>query len=252
MALINCQECGKEISDKANSCPHCGCPSVSTVTDEKQEIVVQRSRKISNKLIVIVIGVILVVVVGSVIYNVKVSLPKKNYEEAISFLEKGMYKEGQEILQTLVGYEDVDTILRQITYESYAYSCVNSLKKYLKNPDSYSPYEIVFYKSTKEENNKYPICIMHYGAQNGFGGNTTGYAYFSRDDDADSYELVGTCDSLDEDEYDTDDEDELYDLIICIAINSLKESSDEVGEINMNRFKTVIKNEAYSTIKIME
>lgn len=24
MALINCKECGKEISDKANKCPHCG------------------------------------------------------------------------------------------------------------------------------------------------------------------------------------------------------------------------------------
>lgn len=27
MALINCPECGKEISDKAAACPHCGCPS---------------------------------------------------------------------------------------------------------------------------------------------------------------------------------------------------------------------------------
>jgi len=26
MALIKCSECGKEISDKAASCPHCGCP----------------------------------------------------------------------------------------------------------------------------------------------------------------------------------------------------------------------------------
>lgn len=26
MALINCPECGKEISDKANTCPNCGCP----------------------------------------------------------------------------------------------------------------------------------------------------------------------------------------------------------------------------------
>ena len=26
MALINCNECGKEISDKATSCPHCGAP----------------------------------------------------------------------------------------------------------------------------------------------------------------------------------------------------------------------------------
>lgn len=28
MALIKCQECGKEISDKATSCPHCGCPLI--------------------------------------------------------------------------------------------------------------------------------------------------------------------------------------------------------------------------------
>lgn len=26
MALTNCEECGKMISDKAASCPHCGCP----------------------------------------------------------------------------------------------------------------------------------------------------------------------------------------------------------------------------------
>jgi predicted RNA-binding Zn-ribbon protein involved in translation (DUF1610 family) len=27
MALINCEECTKEISDKAISCPHCGAPT---------------------------------------------------------------------------------------------------------------------------------------------------------------------------------------------------------------------------------
>lgn len=27
MALIKCPECGREISDKAASCPNCGCPS---------------------------------------------------------------------------------------------------------------------------------------------------------------------------------------------------------------------------------
>jgi hypothetical protein len=26
MALINCAECGREVSDKAESCPHCGAP----------------------------------------------------------------------------------------------------------------------------------------------------------------------------------------------------------------------------------
>ncbi len=31
MALINCKECGKEISDAATVCPHCGAPVVKDV-----------------------------------------------------------------------------------------------------------------------------------------------------------------------------------------------------------------------------
>ncbi len=34
MALIKCSECGKEISDKAGTCVHCGCP----ITKEKHSI----------------------------------------------------------------------------------------------------------------------------------------------------------------------------------------------------------------------
>ena len=29
MAMIYCKECGKQISDQALSCPHCGCRSVN-------------------------------------------------------------------------------------------------------------------------------------------------------------------------------------------------------------------------------
>lgn len=29
MALIKCSECGREVSDKATTCPHCGCPILS-------------------------------------------------------------------------------------------------------------------------------------------------------------------------------------------------------------------------------
>ena len=32
MALIKCPECGKEISDKAQSCIHCGCPLAEVAT----------------------------------------------------------------------------------------------------------------------------------------------------------------------------------------------------------------------------
>ncbi len=34
MALITCQECGKEVSDKATSCPSCGAP-ISNETNKK-------------------------------------------------------------------------------------------------------------------------------------------------------------------------------------------------------------------------
>lgn len=40
MALIQCPECGKEISEKALSCPHCGCPinqSASVITTSVSE-----------------------------------------------------------------------------------------------------------------------------------------------------------------------------------------------------------------------
>ena len=33
MALIKCSECGKEISDKATNCVHCGCPIPSSPTN---------------------------------------------------------------------------------------------------------------------------------------------------------------------------------------------------------------------------
>lgn len=33
MSLIMCSECGKEVSDKAKSCPHCGNPISSELTD---------------------------------------------------------------------------------------------------------------------------------------------------------------------------------------------------------------------------
>lgn len=36
MALINCSECGKEVSDKAAACPHCGNP-IATEKIEKRD-----------------------------------------------------------------------------------------------------------------------------------------------------------------------------------------------------------------------
>ncbi|MFN3756686.1 MAG: zinc ribbon domain-containing protein [Flavobacterium sp.] len=37
MALINCKNCGKQISNKANSCIHCGVSTVSAINIENKE-----------------------------------------------------------------------------------------------------------------------------------------------------------------------------------------------------------------------
>ena len=38
MALIKCIECGKEVSEFADSCPHCGCPVSMSINAEQNKI----------------------------------------------------------------------------------------------------------------------------------------------------------------------------------------------------------------------
>jgi uncharacterized membrane protein YvbJ len=47
MAMIYCNECGKEISDKADKCPHCGCP-VFKNTEMQNQIQKSKEGKISG------------------------------------------------------------------------------------------------------------------------------------------------------------------------------------------------------------
>lgn len=53
MALINCEECGKEISDKAISCPHCGAPLIDK--KKKQSRLPYNLQLIAPLLILIII-----------------------------------------------------------------------------------------------------------------------------------------------------------------------------------------------------
>lgn len=302
MALIKCPECGQEISDKAARCIHCGIDLKSTQIQTKicaecgkensvdateciycgcpfeekeespivevrepisvQKVFVEQPKDNKKKIVFPVIALFAVLLIGFCIYNAKVIKPKNTYNEAMELLEKGKYEEADKLLDTIKNYNDVETVQEQLKYESYAYSAINSLKQYLKNPDSYQPYEIVFYASmgteedskneSESEDEKYPACVMHYGAQNGFGGNTTSYALCTYSDDDGKYDVLGTCDSLDEDDYDMTDEDDIYDLLICKIINEYRKGGDTIGDIDLSRLKTVLKNDAYSTIKIID
>ena len=50
MALIQCEECGKEISDKALTCPECGMPTLA-----------QLDKTDTYKILAIILGIILIV-----------------------------------------------------------------------------------------------------------------------------------------------------------------------------------------------
>jgi len=58
MALISCTECGKEISDKAKSCPFCGAPTafVKNQSEKKKKLVLNSLPFFALAILVGVIG----------------------------------------------------------------------------------------------------------------------------------------------------------------------------------------------------
>ena len=60
MTLINCPDCGKEVSDKAEACPFCGYPFTVGKKEAQQDIQNEVPGKISksNKKSLIIVGII--------------------------------------------------------------------------------------------------------------------------------------------------------------------------------------------------
>ena len=91
MALIKCPECGKEVSDKAKSCIHCGYPINVSKIKTNDEIIEQTKQKKKIGLIVFIILIILGIGIGVFSYNYSIS-GKKEANQAIEILKD--YKSG--------------------------------------------------------------------------------------------------------------------------------------------------------------
>jgi hypothetical protein len=79
MALINCSECSKEISDKAQLCPNCGAP-VEKIENSKQNVTSAipqppKPKRSSAGLIILVSLLVLVGIVAIIISNNPNALP---------------------------------------------------------------------------------------------------------------------------------------------------------------------------------
>lgn len=82
MALIKCEECGHEISDKATFCPNCGCPRGNDVSELKQQesSLSQRRNGINKSYLIIIAVVIIMGLFLCVFYNL---LPTETRTEAV-------------------------------------------------------------------------------------------------------------------------------------------------------------------------
>lgn len=108
MALIKCPECGKEISDKAASCPNCGYESF------------KKKKKITKKSAVI-IGVIVAVIVFVIAMLLLFQLVFKNNK---------LNKNSED--NQLIGVETVDDFLENFSDCAASYMLTNKALKYIK------------------------------------------------------------------------------------------------------------------------
>ena len=72
MALINCSECGKEVSEKAATCPNCGAPIASdheVLLDPKSHVRVTRTGAKWEAIgfILILLGIILAIAANGIL-----------------------------------------------------------------------------------------------------------------------------------------------------------------------------------------
>ena len=66
MALINCNECGKEVSDKAITCPNCGAPIKKDNVYVKRPVgqITPQPKKKTNKGLIICIVIAVILIIG--------------------------------------------------------------------------------------------------------------------------------------------------------------------------------------------
>lgn len=108
MALINCPECNKEISDRVTSWPHCGYPMCENSNEQKiqletKNLSTKNTKKIFIFVAVIILGIIIFKVLNNEIKNSNdyksavILFDDKKYNEAeIAFLKLGSYKDSVE------------------------------------------------------------------------------------------------------------------------------------------------------------
>lgn len=145
MSLIKCPECGKEISDKASSCPNCGMPLDFSLA--KQEVKENKSistvKKLNKKMILTVLAICLIcvtVVIG------------------ITLKSNRFYELSAETIGTMVSEKDIKKYLNN---DAYVYS--GDMLEY-----TYEESGVVIKRTILLEDNSFPTMIIGVGENYGY------------------------------------------------------------------------------------
>lgn len=151
-----CSECGKEVSFDATECPYCGCP----LEDDEKEIKIQSINKIKKTVITIAV-IVAIAIIAFVL---------------VKFIGSSLNEDEQLAYQNAVG-----------------------LKEMMKSPDSFKLYDEFFILKHHDDdgNVDYTYTIFKYSGANGYGTIITDEAIFR-----DGEYIMDYADEPDEDDRD--------------------------------------------------
>lgn len=265
MAMIKCSACGKDISDKAEKCVHCGavvesvpkikCEECGTLvsTNEKlcpncgcpldsatnSEATVKKEKNKKRKKWYIPVIIILLVLAGCASYLL--------FFGGITTIASELAKRGEyEKAYMILSYDNFDdaTILKEELYnESCILAAIKEMKKGLFKPSSFELREVELYDAHDGKN--HPIVVVSLSAENKLGGAVAGYTYIFHD--GTKYQTYGFVNTLKmEDQTDSLSEN------ICSEINSIIKYNRKITEFDELRIKEVIKNDNIDVVSILE
>ena len=152
----------------------------------------------------------------------------------------GNYIEAYRVYQDNINLANDAKILETIKYESLALTCLMNLKPHMKNPSSLQAKFISFHPSN--DSCDYPAIIINESGQNGFGGYSTAYCYFSASD----LSFVGSCPTS----LDYSDCDDAAEKLVCAMVTVKLEGKTYDTPIDINRINSILINNVTPNIDV--
>ncbi len=166
MALINCPECGKEVSDTAKKCPNCG------YALKKSQIA---NPKVKKTLLIVICALAVIVASFFVIKSVSPNL----FRSVDDMLADGNYFDAYNKASS-------EELKQDVMRENAIAFCAADADSMLKDPTSF------ILKSGAQVSAGNKAVLLEVIAKNSYGSNVVNYWYYDYDSTSQSYEYAAS------------------------------------------------------------